>query len=371
MKKTKKELIMMRNDARIKMEQLLDKADAEKRGLTAEEQATFDELKTELDRAERSLVVANSYESDSVYEVRTDRAELAQKIRSLLKGETKAVELRAAEIATLTSTVAGATPAVVGDIIQPLEKGLIHNLVGTKVITGMAYNQKWPVAPSIEASYAEEAVKITDNALTITAVTPQPKRMAFRVAVSAASVDATDGMLLDQIVLPQINIGLTRLINNVMFKPSLVASGGNPGVFVSPGTTQSIKLATAYADIKALFGKVRAKGVQNDGTYAYVMSAQTAAQLSATSRDSGSGKMVIEDGKIDGVPVFECEYIGDNKVGFGRFSDAMVGQFGDIRLTVDEVSGAAADLIYVTINAYFAVAALRPEAFGLGTIATS
>lgn len=105
-------------------------------------------------------------------------------------------------------------------------------------------------------------------------------------------------------------------------------------------------------------------GVVFDGTAAYVCSATTYADLESTPRDAGSGRMIIEDGKINGFPVFMTEYIGDNILGFGLFAYQMVGQFGEVRLTIDPYTGAKSNIVKFILNADFDMLTLRTEAFG-------
>ena len=103
-------------------------------------------------------------------------------------------------------------------------------------------------------------------------------------------------------------------------------------------------------------------GVPADATACYVCSAFTYADLESTPREAGSSRMILEDGKINGYPVFSTEYIGDDILGFGIFSYALVGQFGEMRLTVDPYTGAKKNLTYFALNTKFDELAVRPEA---------
>ena len=55
-------------------------------------------------------------------------------------------------------------------------------------------------------------------------------------------------------------------------------------------------------------------------------------------------------------------------LGFGVFSYELVGQFGDMRMTVDSTSAAVAkkNLTYFVFNTDFDMLTLRPEAFAVG-----
>jgi hypothetical protein len=127
-----------------------------------------------------------------------------------------------------------------------------------------------------------------------------------------------------------------------------------------------------FKELMAMKGLVMAKGVENDGTAAFVMSAYMMAELEATPRDAGSGLMVVENGRIGGIPVFCTNDIdaGDKSyVGFGIWSNELLGQFGDMRYIVDPVSCADEDSIKHTLNAEWAMTTYRQEAFVLGSFA--
>jgi hypothetical protein len=105
-----------------------------------------------------------------------------------------------------------------------------------------------------------------------------------------------------------------------------------------------------------------------------------AAELSVTPVSANSSRMILEDGKIGGVPVYETEYIelgndnvvskGAKYIGFGRFSDAIVAQLSQGRLTIDAISkeAASADGVYVIYNVDYDMTSLyEGKTFGLGT----
>lgn len=85
----------------------------------------------------------------------------------------------------------------------------------------------------------------------------------------------------------------------------------------------------------------------------------------ATTKDTGSGIMCIEDGRLCGIPVFCSETIGAGKIGLGDFTYQVCAQFGDFYLTVDPYTGADANKVKFVLNADFGTATLRPEAFAL------
>ena len=111
------------------------------------------------------------------------------------------------------------------------------------------------------------------------------------------------------------------------------------------------------------------KGVRNLNG-GYIMDAATAGDLRCTPKGAGGGRMILEDGMIDGIPVYETNYINEgtnkNYIGFGFWRYEGAGQFGETRMIVDPYTGAKQDCVIITINTDWSMTALRPEAFALG-----
>ena len=225
---------------------------------------------------------------------------------------------------------------------------------------------KWilPVVSGVEATIEYENAEVNDSKIDISKLTPSPKRCSLSVPVSNDAIDETNFALRD-IVLVQITMALQRLLNKWMFSPEKITSKASNGVFVKETPNIEYTTALSWKDVCRLKASVLKQGVPADATSCYVCSASTYADLESTPRESGSSRMILEDGKINGYPVFTTEYISDNILGFGIFSYALVGQFGEMRLTVDPYTGAKKNLTYFVLNTKFDELPVRPEAFAI------
>ncbi len=233
-------------------------------------------------------------------------------------------------------------PLTIGDIIQPLEKGLILDKVGVKMQYGLIGDWALPVVGSVEATIEGENTEVADSKIDISKLSPKPKRVALSIPVSNRAIDQSNHALLE-IVRTQMAMGLTRLLNKWMFSPTKITESASNGCFVEAVGKPVVSSKTSsfsWKDVLLIQAEVMKKGVVFDGTGAYVCSASTFADLKSTPRDAGSGRMVLEDGKIDGYPVYVTEYFGEEYLGFGIFSYELVGQFGQMRLIVDPYTGA-------------------------------
>lgn len=285
-------------------------------------------------------------------------------------------------------------PLTISDIIGPLEEGLILKTVGIKLQTGLAGDYVSPVVGKIEASFADEAAALTDSEIPVSKLKPTPKRVGVTVSVSSQLISQTQGVALD-VVKQQIPMAVTRTLNKVMFSPTevnttvqgpfaVIKKADATGQLLSALTTKAKKKACShlkfagavptYKELLAMKGIVLAKGVINDGTAAYVMDEYMKATLESTPRDEGSGLMIVEDGRIAGIPVFCTNEIDEEEsdhIGFGIWSYELLGQFGEQRFVVDPVSGAKNDVTILTLNGDWSMTTARAEAFVLGTPTTA
>ena len=262
-----------------------------------------------------------------------------------------------------TTSVDPLVPLTIGDIIEPLEKGLILNKLGIKFQYEMKGAWDFPIVAGVEARLEGENVEISDSKIDISKISPSPKRAALSIPISNRAINQSNGVI-RQVVLKQIGLAAARLLNKWMFHKEKITSLASEGCFVSPST--KIDGPLSWKNVVALECDVMATGVNmEDATGAYVCNARVYAGLKTTSKDAGSGQMLIDaNGLLNGYPVFTTEYIDADTLGFGIFSYQLVGQFGDASLVYDPYTGAKQNLIYFVYNADYDMMSLRKEAFG-------
>ena len=360
--------------------EMADLLESEKRAMTADEQEERNALVQEKEILQLRMERAMGGQEPTEHEADLSRL-FAKTVTAIVKKRALPEESEAfaqgSEIdipkVRAVQDVASAAPLVpltIGDIVPPLEKGLILSRVGCRMQYGLTGDFVLPVVSAIEATIEDENAEVGDSTIDISKLQPKPKRVALAVPVSNRAIDQTNEALLE-VVQTQIVMGLTRLLNKWMFSTTKITEKASDGCFVKSVPTLACGAAFTYKDTVALKGRVMATGAVFDGTAAYVCSATTYADLEATPRDAGSGRMVIEDGRINGYPVFMTEYIGDGVLGFGIFSYELVGQFGNMRHIVDPYTGAKKNLVYFVLNTDFDMLTVRPEAFGIAKLTTT
>lgn len=370
-KKEKKQMRSRIAEINLRFEEMATAIETEKRQMTDAEKEERNALVQEKEilqlRLERS-----EHNPASNQEISQERAfaqtiaamhgkcEMPEECRSLVNGSDMDIPINR-DIQD-TASAANIIPLTIGDIIQPLEKGLILNKVGMKMQYGMVGAWQFPIVAGVEATIEDENAEVNDTTIDIGKINPSPKRVTIAIPVSNRAIDQSNGTLLE-IVRTQLPMAVARLLNKWMFSPTKITSKASDGCFVNPKTKINAT-GNAWKDAITLKGKVMATGVIFDGTPAYVCSATKYAELESTPRDAGSGLMVIENEKINGFPVFITEYIGEGILGFGIFSYELVGQFGKMRMTYDPYTGAKKNLVYFVFSSDYDMLTLRSEAFG-------
>ena len=374
------------SEIRARFEELANALESEKRALTDAEKEERSGLESELQllQLRNTVMLQNANASEPATGVTADA--FGEVLRSFLRGNgvpEEFAELRAAEGLRIPSSletranlqdstsVASVQPITIKDLIEPLEKGLIFDKVGTKIQHGIEGMWNFPVIGSAEASWEDENAEVGDSKLDLSHVSPKPKRLSIAFSISRRAINQSAGKI-TEIVLKQMNLATQRTLNKTMFSTTQLGTAGKTptGVFVEPGTTLTYTEAKGVtrSDLLGLKAGVEGTGVQLDGTAAFVMSTAMYYKLKDTPIDKGSGRFCIdENNRIDGTPVYVTNYLKDTEIGYGIFSYNLLGFFGDMVLGVDTSSAAVLrkNVIECVLNVDSDMLALRKEAFGL------
>lgn len=354
------------------MRAMLDKAESEKRALDANEKEQFEKLKTEKELLEMKVerrALENTHEglatdrralfSQAVFDVVNHRS-LEEYDGSVSEGGIKVVE----RSLTDTAAVANLVPVTIGEIIEPLEKGLIIDKLGIKMQSGLVGDLVFPTLAAIEASIQGENAEVGDTSLEIGKIKSSPKRISISVPVSRRAIHQTNYSLQD-VVLKQISLGVARLLNKWMFSETKL-DGASDGVFVknAPDVEYADKLT--FANVVELETVVMDEGVDvTDETAAYVCTPKVYGKLKSTPIEPGSAEMILQNGLVNGYPVLVTNYMGADTIGFGVFSYVGLGQFGAMDLVIDPYTDAKKNIVNFILNTDADIVVARPEAFAI------
>lgn len=351
---------------------MLDKAEAEKRALDAGEKEQFEKLKTEKELLEmkverRALEDINAgmvsdrrvLFSQAIYDVVNHRS-LEEYNGVVSENGIKVVE----RAITDTAAVASMIPVTMGEIIEPLEKGLVIDKLGIRMQSGCVGDLVFPTLAAIEATIQGENAEVGDTTLDIGKIKASPKRISISVPVSKRAINQSNYSL-QSVVLKQVSLGVARVMNKWMFSGTKL-DGASNGVFVKETPNLVYENALTFADVVSLETDVMNEGVDvTDGTAAYVCTPKVYGKLKSTPIESGSAEMILQNGMVNGYPLLVTNYMDADSIGFGVFSYAAIGQFGDMDLVIDPYTGAKKNIVNFVLNTDCDIVIARPEAFAV------
>lgn len=371
-----------REQINIRMNEISDKVQAENRPMTEAEQREYNTLQSDFAKLGRELSLNADMVSslkNSSSEVKTQEALLREVLAEAAKKGGKSeyvITARewAAGIDMNKVAGGGMIPLTIKDILPPLEQGLIHDKVGIPIETGVVGDIQWPVLGAVEATVKGEKESLADTGIDMSKVVAKKVRVGITIPVSGSAITSTSTNLLG-LIQSQAGKGIVRLLNRVIFSHQNFTSDFH-GPFA--GAKAQIAFAGAvptYKELLQMKGKVMGEGVEPVG-FCYVMSENMKSILEATPIDAGSGRMIVENGAINGYPVFTTEFInyGSNKqkaedveyIGAGCWGYLPVNQYDELRVIVDPYSRAKDDIVQITINGDWSITTLRTQAFALG-----
>lgn len=372
-------MLAKREQINISMNAIADKAQAEKREFTAEENVEYQNLQSEFAKIGREIgmnVDVVNYMNAKPNVEKSKNELLREAFQGAMTTKEKQFAVKREWVNGLDSAAiaeGGMVPLTIKDILPPLEMGLIFDKVGIPVETGVVGDISWPIMGSVEAKIVGEKESLEDTGIDLTNLKPKKERVGIKIKVSYQAINDTNSDLLG-IVQTQARKGLMRLLNRVCFSHQNFTSTFH-GPFAGAKAQGNFAGAVpTFKELLAMKGKVAATGVEMVG-FCYVMSENMKSILEATPIDAGSGRMIIENGTIKGYPVFTTEYINYGSssqkvenaeyVAAGCFGYLAVNQYGDLRIVVNPYTGADEDVVQVTVNGDWSMTTLRTEAFAL------
>ena len=368
-------MIQKRESVNIAMQAIVDKAESEKRPLSAEENTQYQKYQSEFNKYTREIqmnVDAVNMLKQTPVETKSNNTLLREAFINAKK-EGKAEFVIQREINT-TATIdeGGLIPLTVKDVLPPLEMGLIYDQIGVPVQTGVVGDLQWPVLGSVEAEIVGETIELTDKTLDLSKISAVQKRIGITFTVSNQAINNSTVDLV-ALIQQQARAGLRRTLNRAMFSHENF-TGQFHGPYAGANANGTFAgVVPTYKELLAMKGAVAETGVEMIG-FCYVMSEAMKATLEATPIDAGSGRMIIENGRIAGYPVFTTEFInyGSNKtkadveyIAAGVYGYLALNQHGELRMVVDPYTQAKKDCVSITLNSDWSLTTLRSEAFAL------
>ena len=381
------ELIDKRNQLKIQAEAIIANAEKESRKLDNEESDKLDALKKQMAEVDNEIRQLNeklnketnkrSMEKFSLLKAISDVAnnrqldERSQEVVNEGISEMRKaglsyggqIVLPVEERSTVQATVATAGQEIVAEdklnILEPLRANLVMVEAGANYMTGLVGNVSIPAYSGTNVGWAGEIAAANDGAGTFSEVNLEPKRIT-------AYLDVSKQFLLQDSVSAEalLRSDIVKAISNKLEETILGDAAGSTtqpkGIFNGADTISD----TSYTTMVELMQTLEEANVSGD--IKYIVSPAIKAKLKTTSKDSGSGLFVMENGEVDGIPVLSTSAC--KGIVLGNFEDYVIGQWGGIDLTIDPYSQATNGKVRLVVNAYFDAKPRRAEAFVAKTL---
>jgi len=240
---------------------------------------------------------------------------------------------------------------------------------GATIIQGLNSNVAIPKNNSgVSAAFIAENSTITESDIDIDTITMAPRMVAGTSSFSR-HVLATAQPTIDELV----REGLQKQITNSIDSAALTGddTGANPtGITATSGINTKVTTGGStmtHAESLEIIAAVAANNLDASGG-AFIIHPNDAATIGATSKDTGFGTFVYENGLIAGKRVIESTHAPEGTAFFGVFRQLYIGFFGGVDFVIDPYSSARNGVVEITATQLVDIAVAYEKAFNKITL---
>ena len=361
MKKLNKTELQVRNrEIQDRMAELNDKAYAEKREFSEDEQREWDALSREKLLNTQAL---KDMATDEELSKMREKEDKNVKLREILKDNGNKREILlwpAGGNVNGNIQASGAINLTIHELIPTLHEGL-DLPEQLRIVTGVEGNEVWPVSINdVEMEEVTEVASLSDQVLNFANITASPKRVGLKVPVSNM---ARDNAAFDLMAFVQgkFTVALRKYLAKKIY--SQAAWSGNKGPFSGLTAAGTINMGNnPYKAILKAVAEFSDKGFF-EGDVVLIMDRTTEAELKATPKLAGAAAgFIVENGLCAGYPYVVTHYLNtelsgttlvptdDKYIGIGYFEWFALQQHGDVRLVVDPITQADKNVTRLILN---------------------
>jgi len=227
---------------------------------------------------------------------------------------------------------------------------------GAKWLTGLVGDLSIPVYSGSNVAWATETGAATDGAGTTSEVILKPKRVTAYVAVSKTLLAQTSEDV-QTMLINDLTTAIAEKVESTIFGTA-AGSGTQPAGLLN-GVTQDSAAAT-FADIIGMEAALEANNVYGD--YTYILSPAAKSAFRTTTKDTGSGQFIMQNGEIEGNKVLSSGVVATKGVLVGDFTNLVIGQWGGIDILVDPYTEAKNNKVVLVASAFVDAAVTRANA---------
>ena len=272
-----------------------------------------------------------------------------------------------------TATAGGhtvATDLLADSFIDQLDNAMVASRAGATVLRDLQGNIAIPRATGGATSYwVAESGAVTESAATFDQVAMTPKTVGAYSDISRklllqSSIDV------ENFVRQDLALRLALAIDSQAFEGD--GSGNTPTGVINATNVGDVAFASETAGA-CTWGEVidMETEVSQDnallGNLAYVTNASQMGYLKQTKKDDGSGIFLMENGQLNGYPVFVSNQISTaGQMLFGNWGDLMIGYWSGVDLNIDTSTGSTSGTLRIVALQDVDVAVRHGESFSKG-----
>lgn len=259
----------------------------------------------------------------------------------------------------------GIIPIHEQEMLKPLREGLIYNLVGLNVRSGLTGTLRWPKHGKAVAQFAGEGERLTDKKIDFSKLEMTGTRLGIAIPVTIEELNDSFGVV-EGVIKEEMPQAIIDAINDALFTTDK-SERKVWGPFANDGV-QTVDFAAEVPTRKELLkmkATVAKSGIKMTNP-CWVMTESMKAELEDTKVDAGSGRFVCENDRVLGYPVFTTSAIGEGNIGFGDWGYQAAGFFGNWDFIIDPYTLARNHATDFVLNTRFGTVTLYNEAFVLG-----
>lgn len=256
-------------------------------------------------------------------------------------------------------------------MVEPLRPKLALEGLGATFMTGLTGgNIPLVVDSDFTMAFMAETAAITPHKKEYAGPTLSPKR-------AGGAVDISNQLLIQSSVDVENRIkrGLTNGFAQLLHSAAIEGAGGTApiGLLTYTGVNDATS-ASAVVPTWELIVELQALIEEDNATsenLGFIIHPKVKALLKTIKKDAGSGRFLLDNGAIDGLPFVSTSQISaiDDlgvscyPIFYGDFSQMVIGQWGSINVTINPYSADLSNSLRLVLNTYADMQIANPAAF--------
>ena len=307
--------------------------------------------------------VAENKQQDSLSQAVIDRG--AQEMRDAGINFVGQVQIPMAE-EYRTVTVATEHDDVVAtdlmDVLEPLHAKSTLIQSGVKFLSGLKGDVQYPVMSAINATWEGETSTVSASTPTFSNVKLQPRRLSCVVPISKQFL-IQDSCSAEQAIRNEIVNAINAKLEATILGSANGSATQPTGLFYSASALPTV---SDFEDICEMEADIETANMEG---YSYICSPKAKSALRGMAKGENVSENAYSHGEIDGVKVLTTSNIANKGIICADFSNMVLAQFGNLDITVDNVTLAADGCIRLIVNTYWDFKVLRAGAYKVANVA--